>query len=108
MDDIDLSQAHRFDEETPLEETMAAFADLVRQSKVLHLGVSEGRADQIEAATALPGRPTRKYRPEQQQPPAESRATSSLGGAFVGRRDLAEHDSGKVAAPFDVIPAWTA
>ena len=40
-DYIDLYQAHRFDYETPLEETMQAFADLVRQGKVLYLGVSE-------------------------------------------------------------------
>lgn len=127
-DYIDLYQAHRFDEETPLEETMTAFADLVRQGKVLYLGVSEWRADQIEAAAALAkelrvplisnqaqysllwrviepeivptssrlglgqiafsplaqGTLTGKYRPEQ-QPPAESRATSSLGSTFVGR-----------------------
>jgi aryl-alcohol dehydrogenase-like predicted oxidoreductase len=52
-DYIDLYQAHRYDEETPLEETMTAFADLVRQGKVLYLGVSEWRPAQIEAAAAL-------------------------------------------------------
>ncbi|MDN3351119.1 aldo/keto reductase family protein [Actinomadura sp. DC4] len=52
-DHIDLYQAHRYDEETPLEETMTAFADLVRQGKILYLGVSEWRPDQIEAAAAL-------------------------------------------------------
>src|SRR6478736_3109807 len=45
-DYVDLYQAHRFDTETPLEETMLAFADLVRQGKVLYLGVSEWTADQ--------------------------------------------------------------
>ena len=40
-DYIDLYQAHRFDYETPLEETMQAFADLVRQGKVHYIGVSE-------------------------------------------------------------------
>ena len=52
-DYLDLYQAHRYDFETPLEETMTAFADLVRQGKVLYLGVSEWTADQIEQAAAL-------------------------------------------------------
>jgi aryl-alcohol dehydrogenase-like predicted oxidoreductase len=47
---VDLYQAHRFDVETPLEETMRAFDDLVRQGKVLYVGVSEWTAEQIEAA----------------------------------------------------------
>src|ERR1700709_1388059 len=46
-DHLDLYQAHRFDTETPLEETMTAFADLVRQGKVLYVGVSEWTAEQI-------------------------------------------------------------
>jgi aryl-alcohol dehydrogenase-like predicted oxidoreductase len=37
-DYVDLYQAHRFDEQTPLEETLIAFDDLVRQGKVLYLG----------------------------------------------------------------------
>ena len=52
-DYVDLYQAHRYDFETPLEETMTAFADLVRQGKVLYLGVSEWTADQITRAAAL-------------------------------------------------------
>ena len=52
-DYVDLYQAHRFDFETPLEETMTAFADLVRQGKVLYLGVSEWTAEQIRAGAAL-------------------------------------------------------
>jgi len=52
-DYLDLYQAHRYDFETPLEETITAFADLVRQGKVLYLGVSEWTADQIEQAAAL-------------------------------------------------------
>jgi aryl-alcohol dehydrogenase-like predicted oxidoreductase len=52
-DYIDLYQAHRYDVETPLEETMTAFADLVRQGKVLYVGVSEWNAQEIEAAAAL-------------------------------------------------------
>lgn len=49
-DHVDLYQAHRYDYETPLEETLRAFDDLVRQGKVLYVGVSEWTADQIEAA----------------------------------------------------------
>jgi aryl-alcohol dehydrogenase-like predicted oxidoreductase len=52
-DHIDLYQAHRYDHFTPLEETMQAFADLVRQGKVLYVGVSEWTADQLRAGAAL-------------------------------------------------------
>src|SRR4051812_20326883 len=52
-DYVDLYQAHRYDDETPLEETMEAFADVVRHGKALYIGVSEWRADQIRAAHAL-------------------------------------------------------
>jgi aryl-alcohol dehydrogenase-like predicted oxidoreductase len=52
-DYVDLYQAHRYDFETPLEETMSAFADLVRQGKVLYVGVSEWTAEQIARGAAL-------------------------------------------------------
>ena len=52
-DHVDLYQAHRYDHETPLEETMEAFADVVRQGKALYIGVSEWRAEEIRAAHAL-------------------------------------------------------
>ena len=52
-DYIDLYQAHRYDHETPLEETLRAFDDLVRQGKVLYVGVSEWRADEIAAALKI-------------------------------------------------------
>ncbi|MDP4886788.1 MAG: aldo/keto reductase family protein [Aquiluna sp.] len=52
-DYVDLYQAHRFDYETPLEETMQAFGDLVRMGKVLYVGVSEWNAEQIRAGQAL-------------------------------------------------------
>ena len=52
-DYVDLYQAHRFDTETPLEETMQAFADIVRQGKALYIGVSEWTADQIRDGHAL-------------------------------------------------------
>src|SRR4026209_1713786 len=49
----DLYQAHRYDTETPLEETMQAFADIVRQGKALYIGVSEWTAEQLRAGHAL-------------------------------------------------------
>src|SRR5436190_18651812 len=52
-DYVDLYQAHRFDVSTPLEETMVAFADLVRRGRVLYVGVSEWTAEQIERGAAL-------------------------------------------------------
>ena len=52
-DHVDLYQAHRYDHETPLEETMEAFADVVRAGKALYIGVSEWRAEEIRAAHAL-------------------------------------------------------
>ena len=52
-DYVDLYQAHRYDVETPLEETMQAFADVIRQGKALYIGVSEWTADQLRAGHAL-------------------------------------------------------
>ncbi|MYW06596.1 aldo/keto reductase family protein [Streptomyces sp. SID3343] len=52
-DYVDLYQAHRFDFRTPLEETMSAFADVVRAGKALYIGVSEWNAEQIRAAAEL-------------------------------------------------------
>jgi aryl-alcohol dehydrogenase-like predicted oxidoreductase len=52
-DYVDLYQAHRYDPTVPLEETMTAFADLVRAGKVLYIGVSEWRAEEIAAGAAL-------------------------------------------------------
>src|SRR5919107_6044174 len=52
-DYVDLYQAHRYDVETPLEETMQAFADVVRQGKALYIGVSEWTADQIRQGVEM-------------------------------------------------------
>ncbi|SPT54152.1 L-glyceraldehyde 3-phosphate reductase [Actinomyces bovis] len=52
-DYVDVYQAHRFDYETPLEETMQAFADVVRSGKALYIGVSEWTAEQIRAGQEL-------------------------------------------------------
>jgi len=52
-DYVDLYQAHRFDYETPLEETLKAFDDLVRAGKVHYVGVSEWKASEIQAALKI-------------------------------------------------------
>jgi aryl-alcohol dehydrogenase-like predicted oxidoreductase len=52
-DHVDVYQAHRFDVATPLEETMRAFADVVRAGKAHYIGVSEWTADQIRAGQEL-------------------------------------------------------
>jgi aryl-alcohol dehydrogenase-like predicted oxidoreductase len=52
-DYVDLYQAHRYDHETPLEETMQAFADVVRAGKALYIGVSEWTAQQLREGQAL-------------------------------------------------------
>jgi 1-deoxyxylulose-5-phosphate synthase len=52
-DYVDLYQCHRYDQETPLEETMEALTEVVRQGKARYLGFSEWTADQIRAALAM-------------------------------------------------------
>ena len=52
-DHVDLYQAHRYDHSTPLEETIQAFADVVRQGKALYIGVSEWTAEQLRAGQEL-------------------------------------------------------
>ena len=52
-DYVDLYQAHRYDNETPLEETMEAFADVVHSGKAHYIGVSEWRAEQIRRGHEL-------------------------------------------------------
>ncbi|MWJ39065.1 aldo/keto reductase family protein [Clavibacter michiganensis] len=52
-DHVDLYQAHRYDYETPLEETMQAFADVVRQGKALYIGVGEWTPEQLREAHGL-------------------------------------------------------
>jgi aryl-alcohol dehydrogenase-like predicted oxidoreductase len=52
-DFVDLYQCHRYDQETPLAETMEALTEVVRQGKARYLGFSEWTADQIRAALAL-------------------------------------------------------
>ncbi len=54
-DYVDLYQCHRYDSDTPLEATMEALTDLVKQGKARYLGFSEWTAAQIETAQAIPG-----------------------------------------------------
>ncbi len=53
VDVIDLYQCHRFDKETPLEETLAALDRAVKAGKVRAIGFSEWTAEQIDAAAAI-------------------------------------------------------
>lgn len=53
MDYVDLYQAHRYDHQTPLEETIGALADVVRAGKALYIGVSEWNAQQLREGQAL-------------------------------------------------------
>jgi aryl-alcohol dehydrogenase-like predicted oxidoreductase len=55
LERIDLYQCHRYDAETPLEETMQALTEVVREGKVRWIGFSEWPADKIRAAMAIPG-----------------------------------------------------
>ena len=52
---VDLYQCHRYDERTPLEETMRALTEVVRAGKARYIGFSEWPIDRIEAALAMPG-----------------------------------------------------
>ncbi len=54
-DYVDLYQCHRYDEDTPLEETMEALSEVVRSGKARYLGMSEWSADEIQASLDLPG-----------------------------------------------------
>jgi aryl-alcohol dehydrogenase-like predicted oxidoreductase len=54
-DYVDLYQCHRYDPETPLEETMEALTEVVRAGKARYIGFSDWSAEQIRAALELPG-----------------------------------------------------
>jgi len=54
-DYVDLYQCHRYDVDTPLEETMEALSTVVRQGKARYIGFSEWNAEQIAASLAIPG-----------------------------------------------------
>jgi len=54
-DYVDLYQCHRYDSETPLQETMAALSEVVQSGKARYIGFSEWPAEKIEQSLALPG-----------------------------------------------------
>jgi 1-deoxyxylulose-5-phosphate synthase len=62
---IDLYQCHRYDTDTPLDETMGALSDAVRSGKVRYIGFSEWPVDRVQAALAIPG--TEKFISSQPQ-----------------------------------------
>ena len=90
---VDLYQCHRYDRETPLEETMEALTEVVRQGKVRYLGFSEWNGEQIEAALDLHDRSDWEDREVRLQPAAVLAALAKAGARGVsalGReRDLA-------------------
>ena len=66
-DYLDLHQCHRMDPSTPLEETVCAYEDLIRQGKILYWGVSEwGPTEIVDACRIADAR--RAYRPISNQP----------------------------------------
>jgi len=67
MDYVDLYQCHRFDGDTPLEETVRAMDDLVRAGKILYWGVSEWPAEEIENACRI-AREMNACQPVSEQP----------------------------------------
>ena len=54
-DYVDLYQCHRYDDQTPLEETMTALTEVVRSGKARHIGFSEWPVDKVQASLSLPG-----------------------------------------------------
>jgi 1-deoxyxylulose-5-phosphate synthase len=54
-DYVDLYQCHRYDDQTPLEETMSALTEVVRSGKARHIGFSEWPVEKVEESLALPG-----------------------------------------------------
>src|SRR5664280_1128041 len=107
-DYVDLYQAHRYDSETPLEETMQAFADVVRQGKALYIGVSEWTAVQIREGVNL-------SRNSASSSSRASRSTPCCGGSSKARssrpaRNLASARSSgapsrRVCSPASTSPA---
>jgi aryl-alcohol dehydrogenase-like predicted oxidoreductase len=55
VDYVDLYQCHRYDVDTPLEETMTALSEVVKSGKVRYIGFSEWPVERVAAAIALPG-----------------------------------------------------
>ena len=88
-DYVDLYQCHRYDTETPLEETMVALTEAVRSGKARHIGFSEWTAPQLEAALAARrGRAVRLEPAPILDPP--SRARAGRDPALCARGHLAD------------------
>ncbi len=79
-DYIDLYQCHRFDEATPLEETIRAMDDLVHQGKIIYWGFSEWPVEQVEKCLQICG--DRLYRPKSSQPCYNMLARKPEAGLF--------------------------
>ncbi len=89
MDHVDLYQCHRYDEQTPLEETMQALTEVVQAGKARWIGFSEWPIERIEEALALPG--VAKFVSSQPQYSALWRAPEARGDPAVrAQRDLAD------------------
>ena len=82
-DDVDLYQAHRYDYDTPLDETMQVFADLVWMGKVLHVRVSEWTPSRSRTATT--SRATR-HPPDLQPAPVFDAVAGDLERRRIGLR----------------------
>jgi len=89
-DYIDLYQCHRFDEETPLEETIRTMDDLIHQGKILYWGFSEWPVEQVEKCLQISG--DRYYKPKGSQPnysllnrKVEERLLPLCGRAGIGQ-----------------------
>jgi aryl-alcohol dehydrogenase-like predicted oxidoreductase len=87
-DYVDLYQCHRFDSDTPIEETMAALSDAVRAGKVRYLGFSEWTPEQIEAGLSVPE--TVKFISSQPQYSMLWRAPEAQLLALCARRGISQ------------------
>ena len=95
-DYIDLYQCHRFDPETPLEETVRAMDDLIRQGKVLYWGFSEWSAEQIEECLRICG--AGYYKPKGSQPQYSADPPGHREGRDAAVREGGDRAGGLVAA----------
>jgi aryl-alcohol dehydrogenase-like predicted oxidoreductase len=86
-DYVDLYQAHRYDHETPIDETMRAFDDLVRAGKVLYVGVSEWRAEEIASTSVETERPPAEVRVRDQEPLLSRLEEGVVEGERQGAQD---------------------
>ena len=106
IDTIDLYYQHRVDPNTPIEDTVAAMAELVREGKVRHIGLSEAsaeiirRAHKVHPITALQS----EYSLWTREPEAEILSTvRDLGIGFVAYSPLGRGFlTGQIKSPADI------